>query len=501
MLHEAGTRCDSPVPRPMWKFAAVAIGLAALNLQPVNQSSAAMFLAAAVALLAVGNPFTWVFYIAASQVVADPANCPLTLAQIGILAWVCTLPFNASLSRLRDARPFISYVAPLVIWYYAATLTMRQEFQTPLILAVLVGVITCTYIRRPGINSHVLLLCLVLGSTYAALGYWGGRLGIPIVAPSYEMASGTTTVFRVGSGRGDSNVSALNIPVLILGTFALAAFSKFWLTRKNHLPNIIAAAAFAVGAPALAATLSRGGLYALPLGFLGLLVMVLATARSKGWSMQSLLVPAAVVLTATLSFTFLAGGISLDNVWHLIESRNSENERISGDSGLLSGRAGPWRTHIDIMLAYPIAGIPKGATWDFGEYGVTTVGVEGIYGAAHNSFLSFGSDAGVPGFVLFLIVFFHAPYRLVWRRGLGFAGPFLGVLLAVLLGFMSLSIGNWKTYWVLLALIINTGETGLGEPASRNRNSLRRLGLNAIDRPPRPLSYAQGHPLYARTRQ
>jgi len=442
----------------------------------VNQSSAAIFLAAAVALLAAVNPFTWVFYIAASQVVADPANCPLTLAQIGILAWVCNLPFNASLSRLRAAHSFIVYVAPLVIWYYAAMLATRHEFQTPLILAVLVGVITCTYIRRPGVNPHVLLLCLVLGSTYAAQGYWGGRLGLPIVARAYEIASGTATVFRVGSGRGDSNVSALNIPVLILGTLALAAFSRFWLRRKSHLPNIIAASAFAVGAPALAATLSRGGFYALPLGLLGLVVMVVATALSKGWSMQLLFVPAAVVVAATLSFSFLAGGVSLDNVWQLIQSRNLENQRVSGGIGLLSGRAEAWRTHVDIMLAYPIAGIPKGATWDFGEYGVTIVGVDGIYGAAHNTFLSFGSDAGVPAFVLFLIVFFQAPYRLVRLRGLPFAGPFLGVLLAIMLGFMSLSVGNWKTYWVLLALIINCGETGMRKPLAQNRTSLPRLG-------------------------
>jgi O-antigen ligase len=114
-----------------------------------------------------------------------------------------------------------------------------------------------------------------------------------------------------------------------------------------------------------------------------------------------------------------------------------------------------WRTHIESLERYPIAGAPAGATVDGGYFGDLTAGTkEWDLLCAHNVFLDFGTNAGLPGLLFFVVMFLRAPIAIVRRRGLGYAGPFIAVLVAIFFAFFDYSAGTWKLYWAFLALVV-----------------------------------------------
>ena len=270
----------TPIRIPIVRLCVIAVLLLLLDVGPINGSAIAIVIAIFAAGLASLNPYTWVFYVAASQVVADPAQAPFTLAQIAIIAWIVTLPFNKCLYGIRQAGPIIVYVAPFLAWQCFAGVLARQEILTGVVYAAVYAVITFAYLHRPGIRAHLILLCLLIGTCYAVVGYWGMIARIPIIAPSFINYAGTAAFQRIGSGRGDANTVAQNVPVFLLGGIALFTFRKAWARRSGPALALLTLVLFALGIPALAGAVSRGGLYTVPLG---LIAIICTAAISRSW--------------------------------------------------------------------------------------------------------------------------------------------------------------------------------------------------------------------------
>ncbi len=451
-------RKSTASPATVLALCGIAVALVALNLEPVSISWAGGAVAVLATFVAVFHPLTWFFFLAASQIVPDPSGFPLTLAQLSVLIWAVTLPWNGCWRFLRSLGTYWCWVLPLITWYYVVFTLNRGFFYSPLMYAALLGAISYVYARRGLAQPHVLLLALASGMALSSIGYWGRLLELPVIAKVYEESVRGVLIERIGAGRGDANAVALNLPVAIAGFLALAIFSPQWCPSRqwSRRMSLLAVVTITIAVPALMGTVSRGGLYSMPLVLCGIAFTMFLTPRSLRLSASAIMPWVAVLgIICLLPFSGRVGQAVLDT-YEKVQLRNAANERYFNTKSAFAGRSQVWSIHWDLLLKHPLFGVPSGETVDFGMYGVARVGESGVYAAAHNAFLDFGSSTGFPGMFLFALLFFGAPYRLYKTRGLAYAAPFIAVYLAVFFGFMSLSTGNWKSFWGLLALTLAT---------------------------------------------
>ncbi len=439
----------------------VGVSLIALMFAPLNRGILGLLIGISAVMIAVKDPFAWFLFISGSQIVPDPALSPFTLAQMLMIGWLVTLPLNGCIAYLKYLYPMTSYIAPFACWFLAAFAMARGQLHIPMLLAFITGLVCFIYALRARDQLHRALFFLAIGGAFPVLGYWAWRLGLPVVATIYELAltshMADQEVFRIGAGRADANTAGLNIPLLVIGVVGLMLFSRLMVSstrlRKILLLGGVPLAALAL--PAIGATLSRGALYAMALSTFCLLVIWMF-GPSRRTRRTSILLPvtACMVGIFVLAYEPARQQFGIDQAYSALQARNLETERTTQSDSFMAGRLSSWDTHFEIMKKYPLIGITKGEIWDFGEYGAGRVGIDAIGGAAHNVFLDFGSSSGIVGLVLFTCLFFRAPVILIRRRGFVFALPFLVELFPIFFGFMSLSAGNWKTYWGLLACMI-----------------------------------------------
>ena len=449
--------CETRRP---WKIPTLRVillttALALLNLEPANSGAVGPILAVASAGAAVSFPAGWFFYTAAAQIAADPARLPLTLTQLSVLVWVATLPWNGCRALLQRMWPYWRLLLPFLVWFYAVYLINRSEFPTPMFYAAVVGSISYIYAQKDKRRPYLLLLSLLWGLGYAAVGYWGRRLQLPVLSRTYADVLATVLVVRVGSGRGDANMVGLSLAVFMTGCLALSAFA--WTEFPPRLPRALAIlsgpASVCIGLPPLLATVSRGGVYAFVLSLLVLLGCLLVPRWNPRLKRRP--VGACACAFAALLATSDTARSMVMNAYQSIRLRNLANSQFYGSSSVVAGREQMWKIHWRLLLDHPLFGVGRGEFVDFGHFGSAIVGVDGTWGAAHNVFLEVGSSVGLPGLVLFLIIFLRTPWNLYRTHRGRFSAPFLLVNLSVLLLFMSLSVGNWKFYWALLALMLS----------------------------------------------
>ena len=331
MTRIAGWRSPIAVEAMNWPlFLLVAAGLGSLNFAPVSESWLAPVIAIAAALASTSDPRMWLFYVAASQVAADPQNFPITLTGIGVAAWLFSLPFRRSWPSFRDIVPFLLYVAPCVLWYYAASLAERQHASFEILTGVVVGAITLSYIARSRIRPHILLLFLVMGTSFAALGYWGMRFGLPVLGRVYDIVVAGTHIVRTGSGRGDSNTAGSNLAVLIVGTMALATFRRFWASGPSRYLNVLWIAGSVIGIPALLFTYARSALGAVSLGVISLLITAVLAHRSAAQSIHAVVAAIGILAAAIGIFTFVLGESPTDYVRSMKGRAEADEAQMGG---------------------------------------------------------------------------------------------------------------------------------------------------------------------------
>ena len=87
-----------------------------MNVTPILMSLG-IPLAVLAAIVAVFDPYAAFLYVAASQIAPDAPNFPLTLAQLFIVAWIVTLPFNGCKAGFCAIGPSMGHFAAFIlIW-------------------------------------------------------------------------------------------------------------------------------------------------------------------------------------------------------------------------------------------------------------------------------------------------------------------------------------------------------------------------------------------------
>jgi O-antigen ligase len=136
-------------------------------------------------------------------------------------------------------------------------------------------------------------------------------------------------------------------------------------------------------------------------------------------------------------------------------SYNHEQAARSNGVSAFAGRGEIWNSFIEIVSANPLGGVPRGGFVDMGEYGTGYIGDNSpIGGTGHNVFLNVAAASGVPGALLFALLFFGPIIRFLLTRRGELVLPLIVAHVIVFLVFCNLSVGNWKTYWALFAICV-----------------------------------------------
>jgi O-antigen ligase len=341
--------------------------------------------------------------------------------------------------------------APLLLWTTSIQLIngTTSLLAVDLAFGVAIGAVIAGYAEIHRGTTNGLVAGILAGAAIAAMGYWGSRLGVPVVLLVIEDA--VRGVTRLGVGRGDVNTTGVNLPIVLWGTTALL-LARAGRGRGAWVSVALVAAAFITVVPAALATGSRTSVYQLLIGaLLAAALNGLTFARSSAGRRTAKLAVVAGIAGAVGLMTTDIGGHATEYLSGIF--RASRTQATSDRFDAFAGRGGVWGTHLGIIAEYPLTGIPSGDAWDFGEFGTAEVGRSGVFGRAHNTFIEFGSLAGVPALILCLYTVFAPLYRVRSAFMSPSEQPILIVYLLAIVGMLGLSIASWKTFWALVALV------------------------------------------------
>lgn len=263
-------------------------------------------------------------------------------------------------------------------------------------LLTLAGVVILLWgastLDRRGIER--LLLWLLVGLAAIALIGLGQWLGVI----SWGQGVG------VDATLGNPNIAAglCAVGAVLLGYSALDAQAVTWLRiARGIVAGLLAVVAVVNGSVQGPATIAFGCL--LGLGFLGL--------GSDGRRRKALLSAsgAGIALAGILAVLAIGGSGPLASIWA------EPNTQI---------RVAAWGAGVDAMAGHPVFGTgPGGMERYFFEYVpadyVALVGPQVPVNALHNIGLQFGATLGIPGLVLWLVIFIGAAVLLgvaAWRH-------------------------------------------------------------------------------------
>ncbi|MGH7673382.1 MAG: O-antigen ligase family protein [Gemmatimonadales bacterium] len=136
-----------------------------------------------------------------------------------------------------------------------------------------------------------------------------------------------------------------------------------------------------------------------------LVVLGAATLVARGWDRRAFVLTCSALFVGALGFTLVAGADF---------SRGPSSGRVAdfAQMYLSDRRVGFWRDGLMIMVEHPLAGVGPGNFARFSPEALSDPDEPW----AHNAFLQQGSETGVPGFALLLLLFLWAFARLAAAR-------------------------------------------------------------------------------------
>lgn len=301
-----------------------------------------------------------------------------------------------SLTRVGEIVPFLAPLhlgkVMLGIGIIAATLWNPQGY--------------LSFIRTP--MGKCLLIILILALVGIPFSVWqGGALdkGVRLA----RMLLLVVTLFalsengRIGTYRTSCIISALILALFMVfdkGTGRLHVGSTYdpndmallfvvflpiiivEAVNSGKLLRIVAWCAALCALMGIALTQSRGGIIAL--SAVGLHSFMLA--KKRRWLLLLLVVAGGVVVMLTADESF----------WDRFRSLFDESDYNFDDK---HGRIAIWKDGIDLMLSNPLFGVGIGQFVD--GLGMSE---SGIYLTAHNSFIQIGTELGIPGIIVFVLL-------------------------------------------------------------------------------------------------
>lgn len=414
-----------------------------INITPINDSFGLLILLFQ-CTISLASPFTALLAFSASQISADPPDFPLTTAQALVIAWGVHFLLRPWKFKLSFAKPLLMSIGAYYLYAVVATFAKGYIWKpgNDLDLALIIGVIGSTYLGQVKERHRMALLVILIGALPAVFGYWFIRWDIPFEGVIYDAV--LRGAVRIGFGRSDANNAGINIALSTAGLFALSLSpirSKLVAWREKPLIGLLSFAALIFGIPAVAGTMSRSGLINLFLSLLiATLFLLFLSKKSYGTLKSSYIHSIVIVVIAAIAVGVFT--VRTDFLERIISIRNysiTQMEELFGRRDVTEGA-------IKIILREPLVG-----ETDYNKISVPGYGTEF---ASHNVFLDVGRGSGIPGILFYCIFFFYAPFQIWRRKGLAYAYPFIVTYASIFLTFLSFSLGNHKTFFLLWTLLV-----------------------------------------------
>lgn len=405
-----------------------------LNISPINEAVGTILLGY-ICLFSLSNPLSALIALSASQVVADPIGIPLTLAQSLFLAWPLHILFNRDTVNYRPLRILTLWTLPTIMFLKLLSVAKWGVFETfsPFDLAVVIGSMGAWYIGKLQGRWLLGLTCLGLGTIPSVITFWLYMLGVPTEGIVAAKAAGIQA--GVGVGRSDGNLAGVSIAIASVILFAVAASvqSLRETGSQNRGSAVIQAFILVISIPAVLGTMSRGGVVYFALG-IGTVFILMQKSFSNVFKF-------CIAVGILMLFLQRAGVYQIAQRY--LDSMISHSAEQMEQSILMS-HEGVLRGSIAEVLSSPLIGTTPSIRVAIPGYGYRY--------ASHNVWLDFGRGAGIPGMIWFTFFFAFPIYRLTHTWGIRPAMPFIATFVVFFSVFMILSLGNYKTFYVLWVL-------------------------------------------------
>lgn len=435
-------------------------GLTLLHFSPV-QTTYGAYLSILISLVSCFNAAAFFVFAVGSQMAPDPKGISFTLAQLGVVCWVVTLPVNGWPALVQKGFKIPSVLIIFLGWGILMTVFNGTWIRyIPVVTGAVFFILAIVYANDNRYTLNELLIVLCLSSFISIVGYWFQRIGLPVELIQYE-SDAVRNVERIGSGKGDANMVGTMLPIAILGyMFSTATYLAGKHTGyirqlpKSGLPRTLLSVivVFLIGIPPLISTASRSALITSAIGFASMLVFLFISAQKETilvFKSRIRSVFFLVIVMLTISITYITTNFDFNRYLIAMERINEKESRMSTSGSMVGGRSSIWLSHLKIIAEYPISGSPKEATWVFSSYG------RGKYGefVAHNTYIEMGSLAGLPESIMFIMFCF---YPFIKRSRIFLHPDFLAYTLVgilIFVSFMSFSAQSWKVFWIFMALV------------------------------------------------
>jgi O-antigen ligase len=423
-----------------------------LQIDPILHSGFADIILICTAAISWITPVSGFAYIAAAQVLPIPPDSLLNPAQVGFLTWLIITPIRYKRFSLKGWQVILAFL-PWLLWFWVISGENIFDPTGEYFKAIQYGIIGVQLANEARGEYSKCLMGLCLGCLAVSFGYWARQAGLPVSLSEYGGFRGDFV--RLGGVRADS---VMVWPPLLMGCFGFLGIvlSIIVVLGRRNLPKFFYFASFCVvflTVPCLVATMTNGAVVGFIIMNIFLISLYLNPRNYRSISkrnkriIRNLFLLSGAVICVFIFFNVF--GIS-DRIIALFDFYRGQSQEL----GAIGSRTDVWEQAIQLIQEYPFLGVYGNDVLDQ----VRTVGaIQGTSFLAHNVFLDYGWQVGVPG-ILLLVAALILPlvYIIKLKAWLPFAG-FLCFYLACIIFWMTLSFQFYKTvwsFWVLFCLAV-----------------------------------------------
>lgn len=419
---------------------------AALNYQPVYNSFG-NYIVVALSLVSFLTPISGMFFLAASQMLPDPAGLPFSSSQMAVLGFAVHTVLANKWRHLVAAIPFIMAIAPFAIWVVMLLVFqggMRQIML--LIYAVVTAVAAASLVSQSGGRTTLCLGLFAAGFALCGVTFWGIKFGISGMVQAFDTAvygETTSESLRVGSARGNAGMLGPPMAISLIGLFGVALALMQNLKKPFFSSCILLVASLAFGLPPLIGSGVRAGLIALAAGFLVWFLcggFFFNRNPAAAWAMWAGIGLSVLVVAAAWY------SLGLDRYWEGTAERQAAQ---GGYNNPLSGRTLEWKAGWESVLSSPIIGTggKPVVRYSYGEHPELW--------ASHNTYLDAGMLGGLPALLCYLY-FLSVPLGCLWsRRADGSCLALLATYVSACVAIAGNSALQMKHVWILWPLAMS----------------------------------------------
>jgi O-antigen ligase len=431
-----------------------------LQINPILNSGIADIIIICTAAISWMTPVSGFAYIAAAQILPIPPDSLINPAQVGFYTWLVITPLRYRRFSLKGWQIMLAFL-PWLIWFWAISKQTVFDPGGEYAKAIYYGIIGVQLANEAKGEYSKCLMGLCLGCITVSFGYWASQAGLPVSLSEYGGSRGEFV--RLGGVRADS---VMVWPPLLMGCFGFLGIvlsSIIAIGRKRAISKIFLGTALIIvflTVPCLISTMTNGAVSGFLLMNILLLSMYMSPRNNRCISQKNKRVVGRIFglsfALIILFFIFNVFGM-MDRIVALFHFYEGQSEGL----GVAASRTDVWEQAVQLIMKYPFIGVfGNGATLQ-----VQTVGaIKGSGFLAHNVFLDYGWQVGLPGLLL-LLAAFVMPIIILWKSGrwLQFAG-FLCFYFACFIFWMTLSFQFYKTvwsFWALFCLAVLRSSPGL----------------------------------------